>query len=176
MGFGLDGVTEARVGRDAAGDGDVADAGFFGSPGQLLKEDVDDGLLEGGSQVGFILLNEPGIFPELVAQEIEEICFESAEAVVESGYGRFGEGEAVGVALFGQLIDVGAAGVRKAHHLGALVEGLTGGVVDGLADDLHVEMIPDQDDLGVSARDEEAEERKGRHAVDRTRNNSLSGR
>ncbi len=47
-----------------------------------------------------------------------------------------GEGElyGVGVAVGGEVVDPGAAGVAEAEELGDLVEGFAGGVVDGVAD------------------------------------------
>ena len=47
---------------------------------------------------------------------------------------REGEGYGLGVAVGGEVVDPGAAGVAEAEELGYLVEGLAGGVVDGVAD------------------------------------------
>ena len=48
---------------------------------------------------------------------------------------REGEGYRAGIAMKGQGIDPGTAGVAQAEQLGHLVEGFAGGVVQGAADE-----------------------------------------
>ena len=77
---------------------------------------------------------------DLVAQGIEERGLESREGVVELALDmRMGKGEGIRIALFGQFVDHGAARVGQSHHFGTLIEGFACGVVDGGADDLHLE-------------------------------------
>ncbi|MCY1532759.1 hypothetical protein D9M68_680480 [compost metagenome] len=68
--------------------------------------------------------------------------------------------EGRGVAVFGQLREPGAAGVRQAHELGALVEGLAGRVVDGLAEQFVAAHAVDPHQLRVAARHQQRHERK----------------
>ena len=74
-----------------------------------------------------------------------------------------GEGEGVGVAYLGQLVDDGTARVGQTEDFGSFVEGLTSSIVDGLADDFHVEIVLHHHDLGVAARDGETQEREVGH-------------
>ena len=77
---------------------------------------------------------------------------------------REGEGYRPGVAVGGERVDPGAAGVAEAEELGYLVEGLAGGVVDGVAD---VAVVPPgvavlgEIEVGVAAGDDKREERAG---------------
>ncbi len=48
-------------------------------------------------------------------------------------------------------VDLGTARIPETHEPGELVEGFSGGVVDGLAEHLVVAPAPHMDDLAVSA-------------------------
>lgn len=98
-----------------------------------------------------------GVGFQIVAQSIEERRLEATEAVVETGDVWTSETETSRVALGSETIDVWAAGVGQAHHLGALVKGLAGSVVDCLAEHLHIEGRVDAYNLRVSARYEQTE-------------------
>ena len=71
-----------------------------------------------------------------------------------------GEPEGLRIALFGEFVDHGAAGIGEPHHFGTFIEGFARGVVDGRADDLHFERRVHLYDLGVTAAHQQAEERK----------------
>ena len=72
---------------------------------------------------------------------------------------REGEGYGAGVAVGGEVVDPGAAGVAEAEQLGDLVEGFAGGVVDGVAD---VAVVPGG--VAVLARDRDGCGRRRRRA------------
>ena len=77
--------------------------------------------------------------------------------------------ERLGIAEVGQPRQRRAAGIAEAEQLGRLVEGLAGGVVDGLAEQRVAADVVDAHQLRVAARDEQRDERK--RAADRpTRN------
>ena len=48
-------------------------------------------------------------------------------------------------------VDQGAAGIREPQELGALVESLSHRIVEGFAQHFHVEIAPNQHDLGMAA-------------------------
>ena len=73
--------------------------------------------------------------------------------------------EVLRVALSCQTIDMRAAGIRKPHHLGALVECLAGSVVDSTSENFHVVVAPNHYQLGVASRYEQAQIRKLGHPV-----------
>src|SRR5205823_3461684 len=77
----------------------------------------------------------------------------TAEAEVEGVTLHLGEGEAdgLGVAMGGEVVDDGAAGIAKAEELGDFVEGFAGGVVAGLAEQAVLETIADLEEMGVAA-------------------------
>jgi len=75
------------------------------------------------------------------------------------------EGDGFGVAVDGEGIHPGAAGVGQAEQLGDLVEGLAGGVVEGFSD---VAVAPGcgrracgEVEVGVASADDQGEERGG---------------
>ena len=67
-----DAVSEARVGRHTACNGDIADARILRCAYQLLEQDFDDGRLQRGTQVGLMLLDEVGVLLHGIAQRVEE--------------------------------------------------------------------------------------------------------
>ena len=77
---------------------------------------------------------------------------------------REGKGYRPGVAVGGEGVDPGAAGVAETEELGYLVEGFAGGVVDGVA---YVAVVPPgvrvfgQIEVGVAAGDDQGEEGAG---------------
>ena len=77
----------------------------------------------------------------------------------------FGELEAIGITGSGVAVDVRSAGIGKPHHLGTLVEGFAGSVVDGAAENLHIVVVLHEDNLRVAARYEQAEEGVFGHGV-----------
>lgn len=101
-----------------------------------------------------MMSDEIGVFFQCVPKEVEERSFQSAKTIVESGDLWLVKGEASGVAFFGKTVDDGPSGIWQSHHLGAFVESFSGGVIDGLTDYFHVEVVADDDELGVAAGNE----------------------
>ena len=109
-----------------------------------------------GHVVGFNVAEDGGLD---AAEAEEEWSFGGTPAVsMRFGFDlREGEGYRLGVAVGGEVVDPGAAGVAEAEQLGDLVEGLAGGVVDGVAD---VAVVPGgvavlrEIEVGVAAGDD----------------------
>ena len=73
---------------------------------------------------------------------------------------REGEGHGTRVAVLGERVDPGAAGVAEAEELGDFVVGFAGGVVDGAADERVVPRAvggSGEIEMGVAAGDDESE-------------------
>jgi len=71
-----------------------------------------------------------------------------------------GEGDGAGVAVEGECIDPGAAGVAEAEELGDFVVGFAGGVVEGAADEGIVPGVfkgADEVEVGVAAGDDQCQ-------------------
>ena len=118
-------------------------------------QDVHDCLLEGGRHIGDVYsdpLHAAGV------EIVEDRGFHAAEAEVVAGPADLAprEGDRVGVSLPGCLVDLGAAGIAQADLAGHLVEGLSCRVILGPAQDLILPVIPDQDQMGVAAGDNQA--------------------
>ena len=114
--------------------------------------------------MGFDVAEDGG----LDAAEAEEIGRSRGAAAVPVGFGLDlceGERDGGGVAVGSQGVDPRAAGVAEAEEFGDFVEGLAGGIVDGVA---YVAVVPGgvavlrQIEVGVSAGDDEGEQRPGR--------------
>ena len=122
---------EAGVAADAAADADVLGVDFFGGGEGFGDEDIDDGFLKGGAEVGEMV---GGVFPES-GEQIKHGGFEAAEAEGEIAavLHAAGEIEGGGVAGAGEFVDLRTAGVGQAQHAGDLVEGFAGGVIAGAA-------------------------------------------
>ena len=155
---------EEGVAGDAAAECDDGGVVVLSGLDGLGDEDVDDGGLEGGDEVGEHVV---GDVAELVVG-VEEGGLDAGEGEVEAVFGGdglaggagegSGEGVGVGVGALGEPVDDGASGISEAEDLGGLVEGLAGGVVEGGADDGGVAVVLDEDDGGVSAGDDEGED------------------
>lgn len=138
----------------------MTDAGLFSRQAQLVHQNGDDSLLHGGADVRQIFANEPRISLRLLAEKIKDGGFEARKAKVETGYLRFGELE-TRLPLLGEFVDEGASGVFQAQQLARFVEGFTGCVVKGGAEDFHVEVVIDADDLRVAPRNGKTKKGKG---------------
>ena len=158
--FGYDAVAQARVGRNAPGDGDVADAGLLRSLDELVQQNRDDGVLQRGAEVGLALLDEVGIFGHTVAQRVEERGLEPREGVVEPLDAGPGETERLRIAFLGQPVDDRTSGIGEPHHFGTFIEGFACGVVDRGADDLHLQRRVHAYDLRVASADQQRQERE----------------
>ena len=64
---------------------------------------------------------------------------------------RLGEPEPLRIAELGKPVDDRAAGISEPHHLGAFVECLADGVVDGLPENFVFYRAVDLDYLGVAS-------------------------
>ena len=78
---------------------------------------------------------------------------------------RLAERKGIRIALVRQTIHDWATGITQSHHLGAFVESLSRCVVDRLADHLHIIISVHLYDLRVTARNQQAKERKRRSMV-----------
>ena len=144
-------ATQQAVGTHATGNGHLSHTAVDGGPLGFLHKETHNSLLDRGAKVGLVLLDEFRVLFQPVSQEVEEGCLDAGERVVVSCNLRSGKLEGVGIALLGQAVDDGAAGVAEVHDFGCLVDSLAGGVVDCLTKDFHLEMALEQQYLGVAA-------------------------
>lgn len=143
------GIAYTGVGRYTSAYGYCGDPCLPDSLVELVHQYVYDCLLERGGQIGTVLIDEVGVCFKIVSQGVQKRCFESAETVIETGDMWFCEFEPCWVSLGCEAVDVRAAGIRQTHHLGTLVEGLSGGIVDGATEDFHVIIVAHEDYLAV---------------------------
>ena len=89
-------------------------------------------------------------------------CLEAREGEIVLT-GEFGDGQVKGarIAEFGCLGDGRAARVGQANDFSDFIKRLADGVVLGLADELVVAVVLEQDELRMPARDDEGEEGEG---------------
>lgn len=104
------------------------------------------------------MLNRPG----MITEKVSDGSFEATEAEVEAGVIDHWSWEPVGIGVSDSCegIDVGSAGVGKSHQFCDLVEAFAGGIVDGLSEDLIISEVPDENQEGVAATDDEGDEGK----------------
>ena len=142
FGFGAEVLSEGGIGADSAADGDGLVAGLAGGFEEFGGEDIDDGGLDGGAEVGEIGLRGWAVFFE----EDADRGFEAAEAEIEiAGVDHAArEIEAGGVAIRSEAVDEDATGIAEAEEFGGFVEGLAGGVVEGASEEL---VIPEAFDI-----------------------------
>ena len=134
----VEGIAQTVVGTYASGHGHMLNARLLHGHPQLLHQDVDDGPFERGRQVFLMVFNEVGVFLNPFAQRIEERGLQSRETIVQSRDVRFGKSICLRVALTGQTVDDGAAGIAQPHDLRTLVDSFACCVVDGLPQHFHV--------------------------------------
>ena len=96
---------QTRVGRNAAGDGDLGAVHFLHRLFRFAKEHVDEGFLDGGADVCFVFFDEVRVVFDFFLEEVEDGGFDARETKVQAGHFTQGEGEAVGVTFFGKLIN-----------------------------------------------------------------------
>lgn len=82
------------------------------------------------------------------------------ESIVSPTIERTGEVNRAGIARLGQFGNDGAAGIAQTQRLSHLVEGLTHGVVERLAEHLVVAPRLDVNKHGMTARDEREDKRR----------------
>ena len=106
-----------------------------------------------------MMLDEVRIFLHPLTHIIEERGFQSREAVVQSRDVRLRELVGLRITLTRQTVNDRATGITQSHHLRALVDSLTGSIVNGLSQHLHVVVGVHLDNLRVTTTDQQTEER-----------------
>jgi hypothetical protein len=97
-----------------------------------------------------------------VAHLVEQRGLQPGEREVQAGDALAGrEGEGLRVALAGELLERRTAGERQAEQPRTLVERLSGGVVERLAQDGEAVAVLDAREEGVPAAGHQAQERRG---------------
>lgn len=79
---GLHLLTEIGVGAHATGNGDLAHTCSQQCLVKFFNQEINDGALDGGTKVGFVIFDEERVVLQTVAKEIEERGLDAAEAVV----------------------------------------------------------------------------------------------
>ena len=127
---------QVTVCAHTAGDNQAPAADLFQRAPALDQQGVNDGILERGRNIGAQLINIRIVF-FLPHPCIQCICLESAETEIQAGPVRHRprEFEALPVAVFSQFGQYRPTRVTQPHHLGCLVEGLTGCIIQALTDD-----------------------------------------
>ena len=148
---------EPAVRAHAAGDDECPQPGRLEGAAALDHQRVDDGILERAGHVG-----PKALVAALALQSIACERLEAAEAEIESRpvRHRAREPEAIGVAGEGEVRERGAAGVRETEQRRDLVERLPRRIVHRLPEDAVRPDRRDFDELGMSTRDEQREERE----------------
>ena len=120
-----------------------------------LRQGADDRPLVRGRQIG-AALGEARLAE--VAHGVEECGLDAGEREVEARHARHRKPERLRIALPGQRVDLGAAGVRQPEEPRTLVERLAGGVVERRAEPLERPVPPDGQQERVAAAREQADE------------------
>ncbi len=143
------------VGAHSARHHQPLQAGLFQCPAALDGQGIHDGVLKGAGNVGRRLA-------AVLAQGGQGEGLEAGEAEVEAGTvgHRAGKAETGRVALGRQPRQGRAAGIAQAEHLGGLVEGLAGGVVQRLAQQSVTANPVNPDQLSVAAGDQQGGKRE----------------
>ena len=136
----------------------MLDASGLGRLAQLVHQHLYDGTLKARRYISLVLLDEVRVFSHPIPQLIKKRCFQSAEAIVETGYMWLGEFISLGIALACQLVDDGSAGIAQPHHLRTFVYRLTRGIIDGLTEYLHAVVSLHLHNLRVASTDQQAKE------------------
>ena len=162
--------TQTGVGRDAAADHEVVALVVAAGHDGLLRDDVDDGFLEGRGDVGDghrftggFAGGDPARHGRLEAGEAEVVTV-LLEVLLrrEPAWERDG----LRVSALGCLVDVRAARVGQAEHAGDLVERFAARVVDRVAEAAHVGGdVRHVEQVRVPAGDEQTHGRLGQRAV-----------
>ena len=161
-------LTQRTIGGNASGYRDLIDMQIGCRFLEFAHEDIDHRSLQRSTHILPEIWNilrqvVNGLYAlrfEHVAQGIKEGGLEAGEGVIVPGNIGFGKGVFGRVAELGEFVYPRASRIRKTEHFRTLIESLAGSIVDGLTDDLHVVVGTDENDLGVTTRNEQAEERK----------------
>ena len=151
-------LAQRPVGRHPAADGQALQPGLAQPALDAHRERLDDRVLVGRREVG-----APGLRPRRPGRAPcrAAAVFSPAKEKSRPGHAR-GDREVVGagIALGGQALERGAAGIGQAEHARALVEGLAGGVVERAPEDRVARVVLDAGQEGVSAGGDQAQERR----------------
>ena len=148
---------QARIGAHATCNRHLCDARVLHRLNQGRHQHVQDGRLNGGADVGPVVLHETRILVLRQFQEVQHLCFQSAETPIVAVHSWTRKRKCIWIALRRQLVHHRASGVRQACQFGHLVEGLAGCIVQRLAQDLHVVWTVHLHQLRVSPTDRQAE-------------------
>ena len=117
---------------------------------QFLHQYVHNGVLKACSQVLLMMLHEVRVFFHPFSQIIEKGSFQAREGVVHPRDVRLSKFVSKRVALACEPVDDRTTGIAESHHLGTFVDSLSGRIVDGLSQHLHVVVSVDLHDLRVA--------------------------
>jgi hypothetical protein len=155
-------LAQAAIGAHAAGDHQPRDAGLLDRAQALADQRVNDGFLELQRHV------RPRLFVQFeVADSGDHRGLQAAEAEIQPRpvEHRPRQAQAAGSAALGEARELRPARVAEAQHLGGLVEGLAGGVVERLAQHPVAAQPGDLHQHAVAARDQQRDEREVRRRV-----------
>ena len=145
-------LAELGVAADAAAERDQFDPMFPGGSDGFFHEDVDDGLLKRGAQIG----QKSRVHMRWIAfrnfgQEITDRGLQSAEAEVFRVRHAARQIEARCVSVARPLFNLRSARITEPEHLSDFIESLAGSVVQGASDDFVISDRANQNGYGVSA-------------------------
>ena len=152
-------LAQRPVGGDAAAQRDRLPLAALQRPLQLRGQLADRRRLEARREVGAALLDPLGAE---VAAEVDQRRLQAAEAEVEPGVAAIATGisNASGSPSAASRSSAGPPGIAEPEHARDLVEGLAGGVVEGLAEHLVAVVVAHRGEQGVAAAGDQAEERR----------------
>jgi len=142
------------VAADSARESDEFELVFFGGVERFFDENLGDGVLDRGAEVGELVGGSLAAFGVELGEGVEDGGFESREGEVEvvEGLGEtLREGERFGVSGLRLFFNFGATGVGKAEHFSCFVEGFASGIVAGGAEVFIVTDAVNFDEEGVTA-------------------------
>ena len=162
------GGADRPVGGNAPGDGEGRGGGSEREiaaerTARLFGQDVGNGCLEGGAEVGAVLARQAALLRDQAVARAQERGLEAREGQVAAGTveQRARQGKAGGVAVLRLALNGRPSGLGQAEELCRLVEGLAWRVVNGAADPFEPVRGMDDQELAMPARDEEKEVGKG---------------
>ena len=164
-------LAQPAVRADAAGDHQPLMTGRLERGAAFRDQHIDDRFLEFRGDVGL-----RGRLGCGVANERQHRRLQPAEAELEIAARDHRSGQAMAPALppVGELRERGAAGIAEPEHLRGLVERLAGRVVQRLAEQPVAPDALDLHQLGVTARDEQRDERERRRGLREKRREQVS--
>jgi hypothetical protein len=141
---------------DASSHHEPRDTGLVHGREAFAHQDLHNRRLGLGSEVGSILVGQ-GLCAFFGLRE--DGCLEACKTKIEGGsvLERARKRETPGLSTRSPLRNLRPSWVAQAQNLGRLIEGLAGGVVNGLAQQGIVSQRPHGHDLGVTARDQQGQ-------------------